>query len=242
MFGIPLEKLLIAGVILSLLGIGLTPSPQEKSVSHITFETSDTTVTLGSTFTIDMVLSSSEPINVFKGTLRFDPNILAVSSIDYNTSLADLWAEEPWYSNGNGTLGFIGGTTRPGGFVGSESILRVTFTGISSGESVLSMEEIRVLRHDGLGTDVMAGKPIDTLFTVSPDVPHTEIIAQSDKSKEKEVFVVPTKEYTDLNGDGKQTISDTSIFMIHFATQNLRSDFNADGVVDIKDMSIFTHG
>jgi hypothetical protein len=48
------------------------------------------------------------------------------------------------------------------------------------------------------------------------------------------------KEYavTDLNEDGKQTISDVSIFMINMVGDDPRFDFNRDGDVDAKDLSI----
>jgi hypothetical protein len=52
------------------------------------------------------------------------------------------------------------------------------------------------------------------------------------------VSVLPTVPQTDLNNDGEQTIADVSIFMTDLITQNDRSDFNQDGTVDLKDLSI----
>ena len=52
-------------------------------------------------------------------------------------------------------------------------------------------------------------------------------------------MILNTKEQSpDLNDDGAQTIADVSIFMRHLATQNFRSDFNNDGVVNLVDASI----
>ena len=43
---------------------------------------------------------------------------------------------------------------------------------------------------------------------------------------------------TDLNNDGRQTITDVSIFMLNMFGNNLRFDFNVDGVINATDMSI----
>jgi hypothetical protein len=43
---------------------------------------------------------------------------------------------------------------------------------------------------------------------------------------------------TDINGDGKQTIADMSIFMLHIMGSDLRYDFNQDGKVNTSDLSI----
>lgn len=43
---------------------------------------------------------------------------------------------------------------------------------------------------------------------------------------------------TDLNNDGKQTIADISIFMLNIVGNNARYDFNLDGSVDLRDLTI----
>ena len=194
-------------------------------------------VILSDTFLVSIVVEASEPTNVFSGRVEFNNQVLAVESIDYNTSLADLWAIEPWYENGAGTVTFAGGTTRAGGFTGQDTLITITFQSISEGEGILSLKEARILRHDGLGTDVGLAAPIDSIFTVAPEVLENETVSYDQQKKSK---VVVRKELpdTDLNQDGKQSLADISIFMAHLAGQNLRSDFNGDGSVSVKDLSI----
>lgn len=235
---LPFGTYLLASIIASLGLVGIfmtTIMPTAPADMHV--EPPQGSAVVGETFSIQIIVESQEPVNVFKGLLRFDPAVLQVESIDYNTSVADLWAVEPWYSNGEGTLNFIGGTTRPGGFVGEEALITVTFVTTEVGSTRLTMDEVRILRHDGLGTDAPITTPIDALFTIDQAELAQKTVVQK-TALGPELDVLPQAPSTDLNNDGKQTIADTSIFMSHLATQNLRSDFNMDGRVGIRDLSI----
>ena len=183
------------------------------------------------------MVSAETPVNVFKGEVLFDPTVLRVDSIDYNTSIADLWAELPWYENGEGTLNFTGGTTQPGGFQGTGSLITVTFRTIGAGVTALKLEDARILAHDGLGTDVALGKPIDAVFEVEQDVIESQTVA-APSSRTSVISVASNAPSTDLNGDGKQSIADMSIFMLHILSTDSRYDFNQDGKVNNVDLSI----
>ena len=239
MFGIPAGRVLAAGAVLGLISLGLFPAlEREPVVASISIAAANHTLSVKEQFTVALNLNAREPVNAFKGILTFDPSRLTIVSISYNTSVADLWAEEPWYSNGDGTLTFIGGTTRPGGFTGSEQILAVTFEAVAAGDTALAMQQMRIIRHDGLGTDAPVSEPIDTLFEVTPEQLAAKTVSEKEIDDGPTLSVLPTRVSTDLNGDGKQSIADTSIFMTHLATQNPRSDFNRDGSVNLQDLSI----
>jgi hypothetical protein len=197
-------------------------------------EPQERVVTVDDRFQVEVIVESSVPVNVFAGELHFSKDLLVVDSIDYNTSIADLWAELPWFSNGDGTLNFAGGSTRNGGFTGKGSLIKVTFKTLGEGDGVISVYNPRILLHDGLGTDAEVTRPIDAIFTIeNPDV---NLLAQSPAGSSYKVRrEVPS---TDLNGDGKQTISDLSIFMLKITRNESRYDFNLDGKVDLKDLNI----
>lgn len=238
MFGIPFGRVLIASAIAGIIGISsVLVLPHDKATATLSVVPSKTAYSIGDTFTVPVVAESSEPVNVFKGMIRFDSTVLEVLSINYNTSFLDLWAEEPWYSNGEGTLNFIGGTTKQGGFTGTDTVLSITFRAKSIGTTPLSIEDIRILKHDGLGTDVLVEEPIDTIFSVTEAPPTKEIIVTKE-AKSRTLRVLPQNVSTDLNHDGKQTIADISIFMKHLVTGDLVADFNQDGSVDLADLSI----
>lgn len=236
MFNLPAVRFLIAGVIISFISLGLATTDNE--VANITISPTDHNPTLHEDFTITLFISADEPVNAFTGVLEYEPTELRIIAIDYNISLADLWAELPWYNDGEGTLTFTGGTTRPGGFTGSDQILTVTFKALTPGKTVLHMRNVRILRHDGFGTDAPVPQPIDHIFTVTPGSIKSEVITKTDSVAGPQIKVLAPATAIDLNSDGKQSLADTSIFMIHLAGQNLRSDFNQDGKVDLTDLSI----
>lgn len=208
-------------------------------VADMRLEPASKTVALGETFTVDIVVEASVPVNVFAGDLSFDTETLKVEKIDYNTSIADLWAEEPWYSNGEGTLNFAGGTTRKGGFTGSEVLLSITFKTIGEGSGSFVISDARILKHDGLGTDAPLAEPIDAIFTVQDDT--ATVTVQNLLLKDilgTSYTIVETPPSSDLNGDGKQSIADASILLLNIGSQDMRYDLNLDGSVDLKDFNI----
>jgi hypothetical protein len=190
-------------------------------------------LTLGENFQTSVVLGATTPINAFTGVVTFDPNQLQVAKIDYNTSIADLWAEEPWYKNGDGTIHFAGGTTDSGGFVGSGVVLTITFTSIGAGDAPVRITRAAVLRHDGFGTEATLEPSIDGLFTVTTN---ERTVVTNDTVTT--VSVRDTSLTGDLNGDGRVSIGDMSTFLTHLATGDSRGDLNGDGRVSVVDLSI----
>ncbi len=206
-----------------------------EPVTDMYLTPSSTLNTVGESFTLDVMVSSLVPVNVFAGEIRFDPSRLRISSIDYNISIADLWAEKPWYVNGEGTLAFGGGTTRKGGFFGTGNLLTITFEPIESGDATVVIDNPRILLHDGMGTDAELKPSIDAIITVQKE---ENLLQESSARMASPITITKDKPKTDLNGDGKQSIADMSIFMMHLATNDLRSDFNDDGTVNTADLSL----
>lgn len=232
------NHLLIAGAIASFIGIGAFMSiSMIPPVADMRVEPPRGTRTVGETLVVDVIVEANQPVNVFAGTVLFDPAVLSVASIDYNTSIADLWAEKPWYSNGDGTLTFIGGTTKPGGFTGAGSLITITFETVAPGAARIVVNDARILRYDGLGSDAPLEAPLDAIFTVNDAALMDQTIVRKSITGPA-VDVITELRTTDLNSDGRQTIADTSIFMTHLVSQNKRSDFNGDGTVGTADLSI----
>lgn len=192
------------------------------------------TIKEGDIFTVEVVVDTQTAANVFAGELIYDTEFFAIDSIDYNTSIADLWAEEPWYNRGENIIHFAGGTTRRGGFIGEGTLITVHFRSIAEGSGTLAISNPQILLHDGLGTLAEVGTPIDAIFTVENPLPN-KITSQSTGSSIRVVEELPS---TDLNGDGKQNIVDVSIFMLNIAGSDPRYDFNQDGKVNTIDLNI----
>lgn len=226
--------LLLAGVVGTHL-VGEAVSGTEQAAMYTLPHTQ--TLAVGSTFTVRVIVRSSVPVNVFGGEVDFDPHMLAIAHIDYNTSIANLWAEQPWYSNGAGTVNFGGGTTHAGGFEGKGTLLTLTFRTLKPGNGHIALHHVQILRANGLGSGATLGQPIDTLFTITDTSQVTHVLQKA--SATSTAFVVQTKPpRPDLNGDGKYTLIDLSIFMKDLVVQDKRADFNGDGVVDARDLTI----
>ena len=240
MFNLPVAQLLMASLIAGIIGLSsFIIAPQIGPEADMRLEPHSGLVKVDDTIKVSVIVSANVPVNVFKGLLRFNANTMYVSAIDYNTSIADLWAEEPWYSNGDGTINFIGGTTRSGGFTGEGSLITITFKAKTPGESRITMDEARILKHDGLGSEATLNTPIDALFAIESPTLGTETILATTVQGPTLTIVSETPD-TDLNDDGKQSMADISIFMTDLISKNPRSDFNADGAVNLKDLSILS--
>lgn len=196
------------------------------------------TRTVGEQFQVQVVVESSIPVNAFSGDLSFNTEILEVAEIEYNTSIADLWVKEPWYNHGAGTVNFAGGTTKQGGFMGTDTLLTVTFITLKEGQGFIGITNARILQHDGLGSNTELKDSIDTIFMVQNSATNTIDILHKSNPKSMWYGVQNQTPSTDLNQDGKQTIADVSIFMMQMVSQNIQSDFNQDGNVSTADLSI----
>ena len=103
-----LPSSLIASAILGFLALtGMYLLPDGKATPTLELTSSTHSSIVGDEFTVDIVVTSDIPVNAFKGLVSFNEEVLRVTKIDYNTSLADLWAVTPWYKNGAGTIEFL---------------------------------------------------------------------------------------------------------------------------------------
>src|SRR6056297_2483050 len=76
------------------------------------------TMAQGDTQQFDIMVKSRVPANAFTGEIIFDTDKFHVTAIRYNTDVADLWVDEPWYNRASNSIYFAGGTTNPNGFIG----------------------------------------------------------------------------------------------------------------------------
>ncbi len=235
---IPQSALIASALVafLSLIGLFVVPVATEP-IADMYLEPLRGGVLVGETFAVSVRIAAGVPVNAFKGDIGFDHTKLSVESIDYNTSLADLWARAPWYENGDGTLGFIGGTTRRGGFIGDGTLITITFRSLSAGDAAIHFSEARILKHDGLGTDVPLEESIDAIFAVENARVEQETVALPGPTTAR-IAIHHERPDTDLSGDGKHSLVDVSIFILNMTGDDPRYDFNVDGSIDSKDLSI----
>lgn len=221
---------LVAAAIFSL----LTTQPLLPTAS-MTIKPLNKTLLIGEILPVEIVVSSPKPSNAFTGELIFSNDTFVVEKIDYNTALADLWVTEPWYSKADNTIYFAGGTTRPGGFVGTETLLTVYLRSTQSGEATLALENAQLLAHDGFGTTLPLPESVDALFTSEALATQSEIIAQTTKTQNYTIIENPPS--FDLNNDGVIGLADVGILLLKLGSTDMRFDLNLDGFVNQTDIT-----
>lgn len=229
--------LLIASVVVAIVGaLGYVATPFVSDTMTMVLTAEKHRFTPAEPIEYTVRVTAGEPVNVFAGKILFDDTLLAVENISYNTDMANLWAEKPWYDDGAGTIHFAGGTTRSGGFIGTDNLLTVTFSSKKIGTGGIALSEARLLLADGIGTDAQLSKPTDQLITIIETTP-PEAIMLTEPVTAEQVEVVARLE-TDLNGDGTTSIADVSALLFSLTTQDSSADINGDGTVGTGDLSI----
>lgn len=229
-------RLVLGTIIAATLGtIGYWAAPGLTSESKLQLIPPGGTYEQGDTFDITVEVSSGQQVNVFGGEVHFSPELLTVESISYNTSVADLWAEKPWHENGEGVVHFAGGTTYPGGFIGTDELLTITFKSEAAGSDAIALRNVRILLHDGLGTDADVPPSIDRIITIDP--PEETSNAEDPEITKSSINVVEEL-VTDVNGDGQTSFADVSALMFRLGSDNAAADINNDGTVNTADLSI----
>ncbi|USN87517.1 MAG: hypothetical protein H6779_03835 [Candidatus Nomurabacteria bacterium] len=238
-----LAQLLVGAAILGLIGVWTAVvTTTDQPVASIALEPNKAVSVIDKPFSVQVVVESSTNANAYSGLIEFNNEVLEVASIDYNTSIADLWVTKPWYENGDGTINFAGGTTKPGGFIGKDTLLTITFVPINIGQAEVKIVNAMVLAHDGFGSELKLAPTIDALFTdISLETQSKNLSLGSDRKEEDKNSLVTILEETpnyDLNDDGKIGLADISIFMSKFLGHNSQFDFNQDGKVNTTDLSL----
>ncbi len=111
---------------------------------------------VGSQFSVDVTVSSpNQAVNAFSGTISFPKETLEVVSLGTTGSIVSLWAQEPVFSNANGTVSFEGAVLNPGYQGAGGRVVRLTLRAKSQGIATLGFSSASVLANDGRGTDVL---------------------------------------------------------------------------------------
>src|SRR3989338_3269182 len=126
---------------------------------------------VGKQFDVELkVNSEGQGFNAAQATLLFSKEVLEVKSVDYspNASTFNFWLENPSFSNVDGSIKFIGGSTN--GISGNAiSILKVTFLAKGGGDGFVNFSDSAVTASDGSGTNILSTTEIAT-FKVVPGV------------------------------------------------------------------------
>jgi hypothetical protein len=198
-----------------------------NDVSYIKVTAPQKVVAEGSSFRLDVFAYAHVPVNAVDVTLHFDPEFFSVTSVDRGQSVLTLWTEDPIV--GTNTVTLRGGTYRRG-FVGEHKIATIELKAKKTGSSQLSAADAILLAGDGKGTQVTVAKSNTSAF---------DLVIQDKNDADAGIGAeVAVQILTDIDGDGKVSLSDVSSFMSAWAKKNYVYDFNNDGQMTFRDFSI----
>lgn len=116
------------------------------------FSATSQEIPIGESFEADFFLNTEdENINAMEGKVVFPVDLLELQEIRDGNSIMSLWVERP-ASKRPGEISFSG--IIPGGYQGSKGfIFSMVFKAKKEGQGIIDIQESRVLRNDGLGTE-----------------------------------------------------------------------------------------
>ncbi len=198
-----------------------------KGTSSVRVVSSTTAVEEGSTFSVDILVYASVPVNAVDLTLSFPADQVEILGIDKGESVITLWTEDP-HVEGN-TVIMRGGTYKKG-FIGEHKIATIKVKAKAAGVAKFLTSNVKLLAGDGKGTDVAA----DT----STAIASTDIVRPGELPAVTVKGNVAVIVATDVDGDGQITLRDISSFMASWASKDVTYDFNNDGIMSFRDFSI----
>jgi hypothetical protein len=196
-------------------------------VSYVRLEASKTTIENGESFSLDVYAFAHVPVNAVDITLRFDENAVEVLGVNKGQSVLTIWTQEPIIEADKVVL--RGGTFRRG-FLNEHRIATINLRARNTGQSTLSAADVMLLAGDGTGSSVSVAESLDS--NVSLYI-YDENIDPGSIGADIKVSIV-----TDIDGDGKVTLKDISVFMAAWAKKTKIFDFNGDGRMTLRDFSI----
>ena len=193
-----------------------------NSGTSIYLETDTSSVQAGDVFSVNVYIDAKESINAITIAVQFDPDEVTVQGVNTGASVISLWTADPYVRDNQVIL--EGGTFRRG-FIGRHLIAEIELEAVAAGETNFSLSESVLVKGDGQGSVVHNVEDTEQLAVF--------ISETGDLSVEVRVQV-----YTDINGDGRISISDINQFLSAWRSREVLYDFNADNKMNFTDFAI----
>lgn len=138
------------------------------SAASLYFSPSSGSYHQGENFTVSALLNTDQPANAVRGIVTYSTKYISVISVNYISSIVDLWVRKPSFSNfgDSGNVTFEGVILNPG-FTGSGGrIINIVFGVREQGSANVEITDFAILANDGLGTNIaVAGNEANFSFT-----------------------------------------------------------------------------
>lgn len=123
--------------------------------ADITFTPSTGTFKQGKSFTVDVYVSNNnQTINAVSAAITYPSDLLQITSINKDSSIIKLWAEEPSFSNAQGTAKLEGVILNPGFSSARGKVVSINFVAKKAGTAAVVVGSGSVLANDGNASNV----------------------------------------------------------------------------------------
>jgi hypothetical protein len=122
---------------------------------------------VGQSFSVRIMVSSSQAVNAVSAVLAYPTDKLQVTSISKIGSILNLWVEEPSFSNTQGTVSMEGVVPNPGYVGAGGPVVTINFRVIEAGTATLRFSSGSLLANDGYGTNILRNRGTASL-SLSP--------------------------------------------------------------------------
>jgi hypothetical protein len=128
--------------------------PFAVQAQSLSLSSAKTSYNVGDSFQVSLSINTGgKIINTIEGVISVPLDKFQILDTRYGNSIISLWVERPTINSKEGIINFSGGV--PGGFGGSNGpILSFSLKAKKAGSGAVSLEGIKVLLNDGLGTEL----------------------------------------------------------------------------------------
>ncbi len=156
--------------------------------ASVGFDAPATQVHQGDSFLTSLSFSSAnDSVNALSGAVSFS-DTLSFQGIEYDNSVVPLWIERPTYGTTTNEISFSG--IIPGGLEGAHQVIfTLLFSAEKEGDAMVSVDEMTLLKNDGLGTEITASS-LPLTFTIAPVAKYPQRAEISD--------TIPPEQFTPL--------------------------------------------
>jgi hypothetical protein len=155
--------------------------------AEINFSPTNGKYHVGDTIKIKVVIASDKSVNAVSSNISFPFDILSLTSLSKSSSLINLWAQEPTFSNNNGSVSFEGVILN--GYTGNNgNIITLVFKAKRVGVANLNFKNASILANDGNGTDLFSGKLTTATLNIEKEIKVDKPIIETETEKTTEVI------------------------------------------------------
>ncbi len=142
--------------------------------------------------------TNSKAINAIAANIKFSPDTLSLSSISKTSSIINLWAQEPSFSNEDGVASFEGVILN--GYTGSAgNAITLVFRAKAVGNAMIKFNTASILANDGNGTEALTNKGTSNLkILATENKPIVVKVENKTSIKKDEILTKIPKFYTTI--------------------------------------------